>query len=92
MQDSSIVGKVPERLSLERVELSRNPFHLIVSHSRLMGVGLQISTQGLAIDFLKKGSVDWKGGAGVDSEVSNRELEEEDNSDMVLCALRALYV
>lgn len=48
--------------------------------------------QGLAIDFLKKVSVDWRGGAGVDSEVSNRELEEEDNGDTVLCALRALYV
>ena len=42
---------------------------LLVSspHSKLMGMGTtKISGQELAVDFLMKRSVDWRGGVGID--------------------------
>ena len=41
----------------------------------------KIYSQGLAIDFLKKGSVDWRGEVRVDPEVGNREPGGEDNDN-----------
>lgn len=40
----------------------------------------------------KMRSVDWRGRVGVDLEVSNQELEEDDDGETILCAMVALCV
>ena len=40
----------------------------------------------------KKRLVDWRGGVGVDSEVGNQVLEENDNGDTILCAMVVLCI
>ena len=57
----STVGGVPERHSLGRVELIRNPLHLIIiSHSESMRARAT------------KRSVDWRGRVGVDQRLAMR--------------------